>query len=173
MATTDKGENTARGWSEEQWRIFDRWVEALQSVGAPKAGEGLEELRQTTLRSWEESVNNTVRAQEELSKIVEEALDAWAPRPQDSRQAEAVRQMQEAVRSWTDVQRQAWSGFFELAKRLDVNQLTDTWNEMMEAGQQSMKDAWETQARWFNSFYGPAQPSGTRGKKSTSGGAGN
>jgi len=161
MVATQQAENTARGWTEEQVRIFDRWFEAVQSAGTPRAAEGWEELRRSTLQSWEDSVNNSLRAQEQLSGIVVEALGAWAPQPQDSRQGEAVRQMQDAVRSWTDAQRQAWASFFDVAKKVDISVLTDTWNKMVEASQQSIRNAWETQARWFSSFDRPAEPSGT------------
>lgn len=161
MEATKQAESTARDWTEEQVRIFDRWFEALQSAGTPKAAEGLEQLRQSTLQSWEESVKNSLRAQEELSNVVVDALGAWAPKPQDGPQVEAVKQMQEAVKSWTDAQRQAWSSFFDIAKKVDVSMLTDTWNKMVDASQQSMKKAWETQAQWFGSVDRPAEPTGT------------
>jgi hypothetical protein len=161
MEATRQAESTTREWTEEQLRIFDRWFEALQSVGTPTTPEGLEQLRKSTIQSWEESVRNSLKAQEELSNVVVDALGAWAPRPQDERQGEAVRQMQEAVKSWTDAQRQAWSSFFDIANKVDVSMLTDTWTKMMEASQQSMKKAWETQAQWFSSFDRPAEPSGS------------
>jgi hypothetical protein len=157
MEATKQAENTAKGWTNEQLRIFDRWFEALQSVGTPKAAEGWEELRKSTLQSWEESVRNSLNAQSELSDIVVDALGAWAPRPGDGRADEAVTQMQEAVKSWTEAQRQAWSSFFDVAKKVDTSVLTDTWNKMMEASQQSMKKAWETQAQWLASFNSPPE----------------
>ena len=161
MEATEQAEGTTRGWTDEQLRIFDRWFETLQSLGTPPGAERWEELRTSTLQSWEDSVNNSLRAQEELSKVVVEALGEWAPRSEDSRQGEAVRQMQEAVRGWTDAQRQAWTGFFDVAKKVEMSALTDTWNRLMEAGQQSMKQAWDTQSRWFASFYTPPAPTRT------------
>jgi hypothetical protein len=160
MEATQQAENTAREWTQAQLGIYDRWFEAIQSAGTPKTAEGWEQMRKFTLQSWEETVNSSLEAQVELSNIVIDALGAWAPEPQVGRQGSAVKQMQEAVRSWTEAQRQAWSSFFDIAKKVDVSTLTETWDKMMEASQQSVRKAWESQAPWFAV---PPAPSGPEG----------
>lgn len=157
MEATKQAEDTARGWTEAQLKIFDKWFDAFKSASAPKVGQGGEQLRQTTLQAWEESVRSSLETQADLSNIVIEALGAWAPQPQNGRDGAAVKQMQDAVRSWTDAQRQAWSSFFQLAKKVDVSALSESWDQLMESSQQSFRKAWESQAQWFTAPAGRAR----------------
>jgi hypothetical protein len=165
MEGTKQAENTAKSWAETQLKIYDKWFETFQAASAPKAFQGLEQIRKTTIDSWEESVKSSLHAQAELGRIVVDTLGSWGPAPAQNGDGAFLRQLREVVKSSTDAQTQIWSSWFDAARKLDVSLVTGSWDKLVEATQQAVRKAWEAQAEWVRPENYAAAASGTKTTK--------
>jgi hypothetical protein len=162
VEATKQAENTAKSWAENQIKIYDRWFQTFQSTGAPKALQGWEQMRRNTLDSWEASVKGSLQAQAELARIVVDTLGTWGPAQDQNGRGAVVGQLREMVKSWTDAQEQVWSSWFDVAKKLDVSSLAESWDKLLEATQQTARKAWETHARWVTPETNPNEAKGSK-----------
>jgi len=148
MDWTKQTEEMFKGWGETQKTMWDNWLGVVQQ-GPSKMQAA--ETWQKAIETWEETVKNTLAAQDEWTKKwaeglpdqeVPEEVSAW------------VKQGQEMSEKFGTAQQQMWQGWFDLVKQADLSKLSGNWEEegqnAFQQWQEAAQKMMETQQQWLN-----------------------
>jgi hypothetical protein len=144
---TKQSEEMFKSWSENQQKMWDTWLKAMQqgaSVPAQAAS-----MWQKTVETWEGVVTNILEAQTEWARLWVNNLTSTGM-PQEV--VDWARQSQEMSQRWTEAQQQLWQSWFELVRKIDPGKMPADWEQESQKIFNTWKDStqkiMETQAEW-------------------------
>jgi hypothetical protein len=137
-------------WTETQQKMWETFSENMTNFGKSPG----EKMWKQTINAGEELVKNSLAAQAEWMKSWSENFKSLEGIPEQA--AQAVDQFQEMTKSWAVTQENLWAAWFEMLKKLDPSQFTDTWFEMpknpFQIWQDSTKMVMDAQMEWVNTW---------------------
>jgi hypothetical protein len=151
MDWAKQSEEMMKAWTETQKKMWDNWMAAMQQpTGQTQAAE----MWQKTVETWEKSVNSTLDAQAEWTKIWADSLDVKPDIPKEL--TEWAKQAQDMAKSWGETQRQMWQGWFDLVKTAEPPKMAQTWGEegqkAFTAWQESAQKMMDAQTQWASKW---------------------
>lgn len=148
MDWAKQSEEMFKSWSDTQKKMWDSWLETVQSGSAAMPGP---QLWQKTVETWEQTVNNVLAAQ---SKWAETWSDSFNPDNTPEEMAQWFKQTQGMVTQWNETQQRLWQNWFELIKKADVSNMTSSWEEEGQKAfknwQEAMQKVMDAQMDWVN-----------------------
>lgn len=161
MEATKQTENLFRTWTARQMRVWDGWLDAVQTTGGSSMTREWEQMRRITLDAWEDSAMKTLDAQAEWWRGVSETIPPAAPANDASGDRTQLVQTNELIHRWTDAQKQLWRGWFQMARQLDLSKVAGDWERAFETWQEAFRRTVEGQFQWLG---GPVRPAPARPK---------
>lgn len=144
-----------KAWTEAQKQMWDNWLEAMQSATGQNQAT---EMWQTTVSTWEQTVNSTLDAQAGWIDLWADSLTAQSSLPKEV--IEWAEQAQEMVKNWGETQRQLWQGWFDLMKQAEPPNMATAWGEegqkVFAAWQESAQKMMDAQMKWAGQWAGEA-----------------
>ena len=146
MEWTKQAEDMFKTWTDTQKKMWDEWIKTTQSFGKSQASDAWER----TVGVWEESLKKNLHLQTEWTKLWAESFNNVKGTPKEFH--ELARQGQEMMARWAETQMQLWTAWFGIAKKLDPNALSGSWEKesekVLHIWQESIKKALDAQAEW-------------------------
>ena len=141
-------------WTGVQQQMWNNWLDMTQKT--PAQPMNANQVWQKSVETWENSVNNTLDAQNKWSQMWVENFSNIANVPKEA--LEMVQQAQEVQQNWNSAQRQLWLKWFELAKKIEPTAMMGGWDEeaqkafqvWQESAQKIMKAHTEWARTWNN-----------------------
>ena len=150
MDWAKQSEEMMKTWTETQKKMWDNWLDTMQkAAGQNQAAE----MWQKTVDTWEQTVNSTLDAQAEWTKMWADSLDSLdvkADMPKEV--ADWAKQAQDMAKNWGETQRQMWQGWFDLVKKADAPKMAEAWGQegqkAFAAWQESAQKMMDAQMQW-------------------------
>jgi hypothetical protein len=149
VEATKQAERAVKAWTDTQIKVWESWFDTIQASTTGRSGVW-EQARKATIDSLEKSVVNTLDAQAELSHVLVESLQSIWSKAEDAADRARLAEIDAVTKQATQAQKQLWSSWFDVAKKLDTTQLASGWEKALDAWQQAVRKALETQAQWFD-----------------------
>jgi len=148
METTKQAERAVKAWADTQIKVWESWIGTVESSTTGKSSVW-DQMRKSTLDSLEKSVTKTLDAQAELTHVLTESLASIWTSADDAPDRARIGEIDAVTKSATDAQKQLWASWFDAAKKVETSQLAAGWQKVLDAWQQAIRKALETQAHWF------------------------
>ena len=113
MSEKNTSETILKTWSETQQKLLNDWLDTLRKLG----GTPTLELWRQTVDTWQNSVKETVDARAEYTRQFTETLAKAKGTPEEFR--ELAREGREQLQHWTEVERDLWKGWFNMAREIN------------------------------------------------------
>jgi hypothetical protein len=143
MEWTKQSEEMFKTWTDTQKSMWEDWFKTMQGFGASQSNE----VWRKTVDGWSASINKTLDAQAEWTRMWAESANATKT-PAET--VEWAKQGQDMMKRWTETQRQLWSTWFDIVKKLDPGA---TWGQdgqkFLNGWNEAVKKAADTQAEWI------------------------
>jgi hypothetical protein len=144
---TKQTEELVTTWNETQKKMWDNWLQAMESAGSGTNLRAFEKERQKIVDTWETSVMKGLEAQAEWAKLWSDGLAANKSTPKPM--LDWAKQLGDMMRSWTASQEQLSQVWFDMMKKLDTTEMQGAWEshgkEMVKAWQDAVDKALEAQ----------------------------
>lgn len=161
---TKQAEDMMQAWTAAQKQMRDTWLEAIQNMSGPQAGE----MWTKATQAWEDSVKRALDAQAEWTRLW---VESFTSSPGTSREAtEWAQQGREIMNHWAEAQKSLWEGWFDMVKKIDASQIAGSWDKeggqnLMQMWQDTTQKALEAQSEWMRRWSSLAPGSTTEKKK--------
>lgn len=147
MNWAKQSEEMMKAWTDTQKKMWDNWLDTMQKA----AGQNqVAEMWQKTVDTWEQTVNSTLDAQAEWTKMWADSLDIKADMPKEV--TDWAKQAQDMTKNWGETQRQMWQGWFDLVKKADAPKMAEAWGEegqkAFSTWQESAQKMMDAQMEW-------------------------
>lgn len=140
-------EEMFKTWTDTQQKMWDGWMKTLQQEPGQNQAAA---IWQKTVATWEETVNNTLKAQQEWTKMWAESLNNQPNVPEELNAW--VKQSQEMAKRWSDTQEKLWQNWFDLMKKTEMATMNENWDQEAKkafAGwQTSAQEMMDAQMEW-------------------------
>jgi hypothetical protein len=146
---TKQAERTMKAWTDSQVKVWESWFDTIQSSTTGRSGVW-EQVRKTTLDSLEKSVVNTLDAQAELSRVLVDSLSSMWARVDDAGDKARLTEIENVTKTATQAQKQLWSSWFDMIRKVDTTQFASGWEKALDAWQDAVRKAIETQVQWYD-----------------------
>jgi len=110
---TKQTEEMFKSWTDVQTKMWNDWLKAMQGLGRSPSSQAWEK----TVDAWEESIRKTLDSQVEWAQRWAESFTTGKGAPKEM--VEGAKQGQEMIGRWTDTQKQLWTRWFQIVKKLD------------------------------------------------------
>jgi hypothetical protein len=148
MDWTKQSEDMLKSWTDTQKKMWDNWLEMMQQ--GPSQAQAAQ-VWQKTIETWEETVNSTLAAQGEWTKMWMDSLDT-KNMPEET--VQWAKQAEDMSQKWAEAQKQMWQGWFDMLKQADVTKMVSSWEgegqKAFQNWQDSAKQIMDTQMNWLN-----------------------
>ena len=148
MEATKQAERAVKAWADTQIKVWESWIGTVEASTTGRSGLW-DQMRKSTLDSLEKSVAKTLDAQAELTHVLTESLAGIWTSADDGVDRVRISEIDAVTKSATEAQKQLWASWFDVAKKVETSQLAAGWQKILEAWQQAIRKALETQAQWF------------------------
>lgn len=139
-----------RNWVEQQQQFMNDWLASMKQAGA---GTPRAEWRHAA-DVMEQQVTSALDAQKKSLLAVAGNMENMESAPDEFKQA--VKQMEEGLERWTEVQREMWKVWFDLLR--DASPAPKTPAEtMMESWEDMVKKTMSIQEQWLSNWTGSGQ----------------
>lgn len=139
-----------KNWTDAQQKMWETFSENIDSFGKSPG----EKMWKQTINAGEELVKNSLAAQAEWMKSWSENIKSLDGMPEQA--TNAVAQFQEMTERWATTQEKMWGAWFEMLKKFDPSQFTESWTKMpinpFQAWQDSTKMIMDTQMEWVKTW---------------------
>lgn len=156
-----QSQEVLKGWTDVQMKTWETWLKAVQEYDKSEPRQ----IWETTVDAWHESMNGTLNAQLESSRIWAKGIASIEGAPDET--GEWAKQVQEMTKNWTEMQKKMWDNWFEAVKKADPSKLGTGWDaegsNMLKSWQDMAQKALETQTEWMKNW--PPKAIKTGGKK--------
>lgn len=151
MEWTKQSEEMFRTWTDTQTKMWNDWLKAIQGFGKSPSSQ----VWDKTLDAWDESIKKILDAQNDWTKRWTESFTANQSTPKEM--VEWAKQGQEMSSRWTETQRQLWTGWFQVVRRLDPTAATGmSWagegQKFLQGWQDAVQKAMDSQAEWVRQW---------------------
>ncbi len=147
MDWTKQSEEMMKAWTETQKKTWNIWMETVQQGSKQNQAA---EMWQKIVDTWEQTINNTLEAQNEWTRMWAENFGAKTDLPKEA--TEWINQAQEMGKRWSETQQQLWRSWFELVKKADSAKMADAWGEegqkAFKTWQESVQQVMDSQTEW-------------------------
>jgi len=163
MEWTKQSEEMLKTWTDTQTKMWNDWLKAIQGFGKSPSSQ----VWDKTLDAWDESIKKILDAQSDWSKRWTESFTASQGTPKEM--VEWAKQGQEMSSRWTETQRQLWTSWFQVVRKLDPTATTGmSWagegQKFLQGWQDAIQKAMDGQAEWVRQWSGGIQkPKGKTG----------
>ena len=158
---TRQAEDMFKTWTDTQKTMWDEWIKVTQSFGKSHATDAWKR----TVETWEESLKKNLHLQMEWTKLWAEGFTNVKGTPKELH--DLARQGQDMMNRWAETQMQLCTAWFGIAKKLDPNALSGSWEKesekVLHIWQESIKKALDAQAEWGRIW--TAAQSGRKGRE--------
>lgn len=147
MDWNKQAEEMLKTWTTSQQKMWDSWIQTIQSVGSSQASDTWEK----TIETWRDSVKRALEAQTAWTQFWADSITSG---PGASKQAsEWSSQLVDMTKRWTDTQTQLWDNWFETMKKSDPSAMAKNWNmeemqKIIQNWQEAAQKAMESQMEW-------------------------
>jgi hypothetical protein len=148
MEATRQAERAVKAWADTQIKVWESWIGTVESSTTGKSGLW-DQMRKSTLDSLEKSVAKTLDAQAELTHALTESLAGIWTSSEETADRVRIAEIDSVTKSATEAQKQLWASWFDAVKKVETSQLAAGWQKVLDAWQQAIRKALETQAQWF------------------------
>ena len=143
MEWTKQSEEIFKTWTDAQTKMWNEWLKAMQGFGKSPSSQ----VWDKTIEAWDESIKKMLDAQVDLTQRWAESFNTSQGAPKEM--VEWAKQGQEMGRRWTDTQKQLWTGWFQVVRKLDPTTGTGVnWGGegFVQGWQEAVQKARDTQA---------------------------
>jgi hypothetical protein len=148
MEATKQAERAVKAWTDTQIKVWDSWFDTVQASTTSRSGMW-DQVRKSTIESLQKSVAKTLDAQAELTHVLTESLASIWSTAEDAPDRVRIAEIDALTKSATEAQKQLWASWFDVAKKIESSQFAAGWQKVLDAWQQAIRKALETQAEWF------------------------
>lgn len=153
MAWTKQSEEMFKTWTESQTKMWNEWLKAMQGFGKSPSSQ----VWDKTVEAWDESITKILDAQSDWTRRWIESFTANQGAPKEM--VEWAKQGQEMSSRWTETQKQLWTGWFQIVKKLDPTGTGMTginWagegQKFVQGWQEAIQKAMDSQAEWVRQW---------------------
>jgi hypothetical protein len=164
MEWTRQSEEMFKTWTEAQTRMWNEWLKAMQGFGKSPSSQ----VWDKTIEAWEESIKKILDAQVDWTQRWTESFATNQGTPKEM--AEWAKQGQDMCKRWTDTQKQLWTGWFQVVKKLDPTGTGVNWSgegqSFVRGWQEAVEKGLNSQAEWLRVWSegpGAQRPKGKTG----------
>lgn len=147
MEWTKQSEEMFKTWTDAQTKMWNEWLKAMQGFGKSPSSQ----VWDKSIEAWEESINKILDAQADWTQRWAESFAVGQGTPKEM--AEWAKHGQDMWRRWTDTQKQLWTGWFQVVKKLDPSAAGVNWGaegqKFMRGWQEAVEKALNSQAEWL------------------------
>jgi len=156
MSESKSSESLINTWAQTQQKLLTNWLDTMQRF----SGTASPELWTKTVEAWQESVKQTLDAQEEWIRRWTETLANTRGVSQEV--LDLARQGQEQQLRWIDAERQLWQSWFNIVRDINFKVEPGTGaqagSNLLQLWQESARKMIETQTalarQWTSGFPG-------------------
>lgn len=146
-------------WVEQQQKLMKDWLESMKSAGgAPQA-----DWRQAA-DVMEQQVNSALETQKRSLSSVAGNMESFESAPEELKQV--VKQIEEGLERWTEVQRQMWKVWFDMLREASATPKSPA-DSMLENWENMVKQTMSVQEQWLSNFTGAKGASGEKPAKTS------
>ena len=162
MDWTKQAGEMAKLWTGTQQKVWENWLGTMQGMTAAPAAD----VWGKTIDTWHTTVQQTLNAQVELTRMWAESLNAIPGVTPPAGAADWSKSMLEVTRAWAETQGRFAENWFELIKKTDPALMSQTWSpeqaqKIIASWQDAARKAMEAQAEW-SKMVGAANPAATK-----------
>jgi hypothetical protein len=143
-------------WTDTQQKMWETFSESVAGFGKSPG----EKMWAQAIKAGEELVTNSLSAQAEWMKSWAENFKSMEGVPGQA--AEAVVQFQEMTERWAATQEKLWGAWFEMVKKFELSQFTESWTQMpknpFQVWQDSTKMVMDAQNEWMKTWLDQFKP---------------
>jgi len=137
-------------WTDTQQKMWETFSESIAGFGKSPG----EKMWTQTIKAGEELVKNSLAAQADGRKSWSENFKSLEGMPEQA--AQAVAQFQQMTEGWAATQEKLWVAWFEMLKKFDPSQFTESWTAMprnpFQVWQDNTKLVMDTQMEWMKAW---------------------
>ncbi len=143
MEWTKQSQDMFKTWTDTQKKMWEDWFQTMQGLGASQPNE----VWKKTVDGWSDSINKTLDAQAEWIRVWADTAGTAKNMPKET--AEWAKQGHDMMKRWTETQKQLWTTWFDIVRKLDPGK---NWGQdgqkFLQGWQDAVKKAADTQAEW-------------------------
>ena len=145
-----QSEEMFKTWTDTQQKMWETFSESIAGFGKSPG----EKMWTQTIKAGEELVKNSLAAQADWMKSWAENFKSLEGMPEQA--GNAVAQFQQMNERWAATQEKLWAAWFDMLKKFDPSQFTDSWTQMpknpFQVWQDSTKMVMDTQMEWVKTW---------------------
>lgn len=147
-----------RNWVAQQQKLLSDWLDAMKGSGGATAGSGWRQAADV----MEQQVDSALEAQKKSLLAVAENMENIEGAPETFSQA--VKQLEEGVEQWTEVQHEMWRVWFDMMRAASPAP-QNPGEAAMEGWEDMVKRTMSIQEQWLSKLADTQGATGEASKK--------
>lgn len=147
-----------RNWVAQQQKLLSDWLDGMKGAGGGAAGSGWRQAADV----MEQQVDSALEAQKQSLLALAENMENVEGAPETFSQA--VKQLEEGVEQWTEVQHKMWRVWFDMMRAASPAPQTPG-GAAMEHWEDMVKRTMSIQDQWLSKSADTQSPTGGAAKK--------